>query len=116
MDAEDRVKMRHHCKQPSTIVTDGELPQEVKQSLSAWAGCVAGAWDVKDYVAAIEAAGFTDVEVKATYWDEEMVEEAIAELGQDTATQLGSINGQDSAEFDPGKAVFSARVTAVKPD
>ncbi len=35
----------------SDIVTDGPLPQEVKDSLSAWAGCVAGALDVKDYIA-----------------------------------------------------------------
>ena len=99
----------------SDIVTDGELPQAVKQSLSAWAGCVAGAWDVKDYVAAIEAAGFTDVNVEATYWDEAMIEEAVAELDPQAAAQLAELNGRDSAEFDPGKAVFSARVTAVKP-
>ncbi len=38
----------------SDIVTDGPLPQVVKDSLSAWAGCVAGALDVKDYIATIE--------------------------------------------------------------
>src|SRR5512138_2457793 len=33
----------------SDIVTDGPLPAAVKDSLSAWAGCVAGALDVREY-------------------------------------------------------------------
>jgi ubiquinone/menaquinone biosynthesis C-methylase UbiE len=40
----------------SDIVADGPLPQTVKDSLIAWAGYVAGAPDVKDYLATIEAA------------------------------------------------------------
>jgi arsenite methyltransferase len=49
----------------SDITTNGPLPEAVKSSMSAWAGCVAGALDVKDYVAAIEAAGFVDVNINA---------------------------------------------------
>ena len=30
----------------SDIVTDGPLPEQIKSSLSAWAGCIAGAIDV----------------------------------------------------------------------
>src|SRR5258706_11151622 len=32
----------------SDIVTDGPLPEAIKKSLSAWAGCVAGAVEAKD--------------------------------------------------------------------
>src|SRR5215216_4894135 len=32
----------------SDIVTDGPLPDSIKQSLSAWAGCVAGAIEAED--------------------------------------------------------------------
>src|SRR5512138_1166213 len=45
----------------SDIVTDGPLPDSIKKSLSAWAGCVAGAIEVKDYIAMMEAVGFADV-------------------------------------------------------
>src|SRR5512142_2383843 len=47
----------------SDIVTDGPLPDDVKHSLSAWAGCVAGALDIRDYKAALSGAGFTQIEV-----------------------------------------------------
>ena len=33
----------------SDIVTDGPLPDDIKSSLSAWAGCIAGALDIRDY-------------------------------------------------------------------
>ena len=47
----------------SDIVIDGELPPPIRESLTAWAGCVAGALPESDYLARIRAAGFTDVEV-----------------------------------------------------
>jgi arsenite methyltransferase len=87
----------------SDIVTRVELPEEVKENLGAWASCVAGAWMDKDYVAAIEAAGFTDVRIEAKDLDEDMVVEGAKQLG---------------LEIDPAAAqhmVYSARVTATKP-
>ena len=47
----------------SDIVTDGELPEEVRQDPEAWAGCIAGAMDRGDYLEAIRRAGFERVEV-----------------------------------------------------
>src|SRR5262245_5095944 len=47
----------------SDIVTDGPLPDSVKKSLSAWAGCVAGAVDASDYLGMMATVGFTDVSV-----------------------------------------------------
>jgi SAM-dependent methyltransferase len=48
----------------SDIVTNGELPQTVKTDMEAWGACVAGALDMKDYAAALQAAGFVDVKVE----------------------------------------------------
>ena len=45
------------------IVTDGELPQRVRESLDAWASCVAGALDIDDYLGKLRAAGFAEVDV-----------------------------------------------------
>ncbi len=119
----------------SDIVTDGPLPNVIKNSLSAWAGCVAGALDVKDYIGAIEAAGFTDVELIPTYWDQVMIDAAVEQLDPLLAAQVDEakakgktvmvINeGSDAdvieldesiSDFDPQKAVFSAKITAYKP-
>ena len=47
----------------SDIVLNGELPQPIRDSLDAWAGCVAGALDESDYLNKIQAAGFREIEV-----------------------------------------------------
>ena len=47
----------------SDLVTYGELPDEVKKSLSAWAGCVGGALEKNQYLGMISSAGFRDVKV-----------------------------------------------------
>ena len=121
----------------SDIVTDGPLPDAVKNSLSAWAGCIAGALDVKDYIGGIEAAGFTDVELTPTYWEQEMIDAATEQLDPDLQQKVEAakkdgravvvvndvgnseiIEVDDSMEFenfDPQKAIFSAKITAWKP-
>jgi arsenite methyltransferase len=96
----------------SDIVTGGPLPEAVKNDLAAWAGCVAGALDVADYVAAIKAAGFVDVELTPVYWESEMVEAAVAQLDPVVAEQ---ITGSSAGQGDLETAVFSAKITARKP-
>ena len=49
----------------SDIVLDGELPPPIRESLIAWAACVAGALQEPDYLGKIRAAGFTGVDVLA---------------------------------------------------
>jgi arsenite methyltransferase len=49
----------------SDIVLTGELPEKVKASVAAYTGCLAGALQRDDYLAAIRAAGFKDVKVVA---------------------------------------------------
>jgi SAM-dependent methyltransferase len=47
----------------SDIVTEGELPDTIRNRLSAWAGCIAGALDESDYLNRIRNTGFEEVEV-----------------------------------------------------
>ena len=47
----------------SDIVLLGELPQAILNSVEAYVGCVAGASKKGDYLQAIRAAGFAEVEV-----------------------------------------------------
>lgn len=91
----------------SDIVTAGPLPAEIKESLSAWAGCVAGALDVEEYTAAIRAAGFSEVKLTPVYLPKETVDEAVQQLGENGVTLPAT-----EALY---KTVFSAKITAVKP-
>lgn len=91
----------------SDIVTDGPLPDSVKQSLSAWAGCVAGAVEAKDYIAMMEGVGFTDISVIPVFFDRATVDSALNDMGEDA--QLQTISREDVY-----KAVFSAKITAYK--
>jgi len=47
----------------SDMVVDVDLPQAIRDSLNAWAGCIAGALDESVYLTKIRAAGFEKVEV-----------------------------------------------------
>ena len=92
----------------SDIVTDGPLPEAVKKSLSAWAGCVAGAVEANDYIGMMKTAGFTDIAVTPVFFDKETVDAAIDDMKD--MVELESI-----AREDVYKAVYSAKITAHKP-
>ena len=47
----------------SDLVTVGELPEEVRKSFDAWAGCIAGALEKDDYLGKIKQAGFENIKV-----------------------------------------------------
>jgi arsenite methyltransferase len=87
----------------SDIVTRSELPPELKQDLDSWASCVAGAWVDKEYVGAIEAAGFVDVSIKEKTADQASIDDGSDQSGQ----------GIDPTNLQ--HMIYSARVTATKP-
>jgi SAM-dependent methyltransferase len=114
----------------SDIVTDGPLPQVVKDSLSAWAGCVAGALDVKEYLATLEGAGFTNIELTPVYFDQQTVDEYVKQLAPESCCQPGKrlvmsdgvevkvIELDESVDLGDKpvrEAIFSAKITAYKP-
>lgn len=47
----------------SDIVTEEELPLEVRKSFKAWAGCVAGALEKNQYLDTIKTTGFKNVKI-----------------------------------------------------
>ena len=118
----------------SDIVTDGTLPEKIKDNLSAWVGCLAGALDVKEYTTAIESAGFVDVKLTPVYLDESIIEAAMEQLDpeeriavEDGSSRVALIiesgeakpyyveDGQGVSSESMRQAVFSAKVTARKP-
>ncbi len=46
------------------VVTRGEVPAQVRESILLWAGCVAGALEEKDYRAKLAAAGFEEISIE----------------------------------------------------
>jgi arsenite methyltransferase len=50
----------------SDVVTHGEAPSGVRQSMLLWVGCIAGALDDYQYVAKLAKAGFDDIEIQPT--------------------------------------------------
>jgi SAM-dependent methyltransferase len=92
----------------SDIVTDGPLPQSIKQSLSAWAGCVAGAVEADEYLAMMKSAGFTDISVVPVFFDKETVDTAMDDMKD--VIELNTISREDVYQ-----AVYSAKITAYKP-
>ena len=47
----------------SDLVTEEELPEKIKKSFDAWAGCIAGALEKTEYLNTIRKAGFQNVTV-----------------------------------------------------
>jgi arsenite methyltransferase len=93
----------------SDIVTRGTLPEALRRSIEAWAGCIAGALDEDEYLAKIRNAGFADVRVEgSTVYGPEMLDEA------QRASLDELVGGQGTAQMEDYKIV-SARVVARKP-
>ncbi len=50
----------------SDVVTRGEMAPEVRQSVLAWVGCIAGALEENEYRGKLSAAGFEQIEIEPT--------------------------------------------------
>jgi arsenite methyltransferase len=50
----------------SDVVTRGEMPPEIRRSVLAWVGCIAGALEENEYRAKLKAAGFGNIELEPT--------------------------------------------------
>jgi SAM-dependent methyltransferase len=92
----------------SDIVTDGPLPDSIKKSLSAWAGCVAGAVEANEYIGMMRSVGFTDISILPVYFDQEIVDSAITDMKD--VIELKTVSRDEVY-----KAVYSAKITAYKP-
>ncbi|MFZ0732495.1 MAG: arsenite methyltransferase [Candidatus Sulfotelmatobacter sp.] len=90
----------------SDVVTRGEMIPEIRHSVLAWAGCIAGALEENEYRGKLSAAGFGQIEIEPTriYRAEDALEFL---SGQQIPIKL------DPAEID-GK-FMSAFIRAVKP-
>ena len=90
----------------SDVVTRGEMAPEIRQSILAWVGCVAGALDENEYRNKLSAAGFEQIDVEPTrVYRIEDAREFLSASGID----VDAIASQVDENF------LSAFVRAVKP-
>jgi arsenite methyltransferase len=92
----------------SDMVLNQELPVEIKNSMDAYASCVAGAARREDYLAAIRAAGFTGVKV---VHEDFFSTDFLVEASRESPFNLLSPETAASA----ARAVSSVKVEARKP-
>jgi arsenite methyltransferase len=95
----------------SDIVLLKELPVEIRNSVAAYVGCVAGAITKKEYLEAIQAGGFEETEVlgEATFPAELLANDPTArEIAKNLKLSREKAN-------DLASSVVSIKVSAVKP-
>lgn len=62
----------------SDLVTDGDIPDEIRKSFQAWSECIAGAMERQEYLETIKNAGFNNVEIiEAHYFTEPNMDERL---------------------------------------
>jgi arsenite methyltransferase len=88
----------------SDVVTHGDIPAEVRQSMDLWTGCVAGALDDKEFVGLLKGVGFENPSIEPT-----------RVYGAEDAAALLEGTGIDAAKVDIAGKFMSAFVRATKP-
>jgi ubiquinone/menaquinone biosynthesis C-methylase UbiE len=84
----------------SDVVTRGEIAPEIRQSVLAWIGCVAGALDEDVYREKLVNTGFTNVEVEPTrIYRAEDAKDFLAGSGLDATILAPEINGKFISAF-----------------
>ena len=90
----------------SDIVTRGEVPDDIRKNVLAWAGCIAGALDENDYAGKLANAGFEAVGIEPTRIPKgEDAREFLSGKGINVDEMAGHIDGK----------FMSAFVRSVKP-
>lgn len=93
----------------SDVVVEGPVPDDLRSKVELWVGCIAGALERSEYLTALQAAGFVDVDMTPTrYYNAE-------EIGDPALTAwLGTLPVAERERL--SKAFFSAFVRASKPE
>src|SRR5579859_3101851 len=90
----------------SDVVTRGGILPEIRQSVLAWVGCIAGALEENDYRSKLAAAGFDQIQVEPTrIYRAEDAREFLSGQGIDVDALAPQVDGK----------FLSAFIRAVKP-
>jgi arsenite methyltransferase len=84
----------------SDVVTQGEIPAEVRENMLLWVGCIAGALQDNDYVAKLAEAGFEGIEIEPTrIYDVEDARAFLSGQGVDVDAIAPQVQGKFMSAF-----------------
>lgn len=84
----------------SDVVTRGEMPEAVRESVLLWVGCLAGALQDTEYSAKLEQAGFTAIEIEPTrVYDIEDARTFLSGQGIDVDAMAPQVEGKFMGAF-----------------
>jgi len=90
----------------SDVVTRGEAPPEVRESMLLWVGCIAGALEEREYIGRLAKTGFESIELEPTcIYDIEDARQFLSGEGIDVDAIAPQVEGK----------FMSAFIRAVKP-
>ncbi|MCW5943331.1 MAG: arsenite methyltransferase [Fimbriimonadaceae bacterium] len=92
----------------SDVVTEGEIPAAVREDMSAYVGCVAGALDRAEYLVLLTEAGFVEASIEPTR--RYTLEDMEASVG---TSATDGLSPEDRKALDG--AIFSGFIRARKP-
>jgi ubiquinone/menaquinone biosynthesis C-methylase UbiE len=84
----------------SDVVTRGEVPTEVRQNMSLWVGCIAGALRDYEYVAKLAKSGFDNIDIEPTrIYEIEDAREFLSGHGVDVEAIAPEVKGKFMSAF-----------------
>jgi SAM-dependent methyltransferase len=84
----------------SDVVVRGTVPDEVRNSMLLWAGCIAGALEENDYLAKLAKAGFRDASIEPTrVYNVEDARQFLTEAGVDVDAIAPQVNEKFMSAF-----------------
>ncbi len=84
----------------SDVVVRGHVPDEVRQSMLLWVGCIAGALEEREYLAKLANTGFTEVSAEPTrVYRIEDARTFLTEAGVDADALAPQIEGKFASAF-----------------
>ena len=90
----------------SDVIVRGSVPDEVRDSMLLWVGCIAGALEEQDYLAKLAHAGYSEVSIEPTrIYNVEDARQFLTEAGVDVDAIAPQVN----------EKIISAFIRANKP-
>jgi ubiquinone/menaquinone biosynthesis C-methylase UbiE len=84
----------------SDIVVRGEMPNEIRDKVELWVGCIAGALEDQEYEAKLGRAGFKDIELEPTrVYKAAQAKDLLRSIGPDAERVAAAADGKFASAF-----------------
>lgn len=84
----------------SDVVVHGEVPEQMRQNMMLWVGCIAGALQDSDYEAKLAAAGFEAIEIEVVrLYKTADAREFLKDQGVDVDAMANEVDGKFRSAF-----------------